>query len=250
MGANDVELPSDGNPYSWSWPLSAWPATSIVPSGLTSRSTTRAVPRILDHGDLATGRDVEHLGHDGESIPGCHGETATRSRPTNATPSPQTTFRSVRSWTRANVRSTRPVRTSQTRTCAIGAERREARPVRAEPGGEDAAAMRAEDTNRIAGGGVPEPYDAVGVSGCDELPVRAVPDGEDFACVPDEPRERPAGEHVTDAHRLPVGHATRREPSGETETRWKIPFACPRQRPCCHSTREVPARRAGPAGPR
>ena len=170
-------------------------------------STTRAVPRgILDHGDLPTGRDVEHLGHDGRRsdspLPWRDRNVVAADERHPFAPDDVRVGAVVDTRERPKHAAAADVPDAH---CAIGAERCEARPVRAEPSGEDAAAMRVEDTNRIAVGGVPEPYDAIGVSGCDELPVRAVPDGEDVSCVPDEPRERPTGEHVTDAHRLPVG---------------------------------------------
>src|SRR5215211_118358 len=71
----------------------------------------------------------------------------------------------------------------------VGAERREPRAVRAEPGREDAAAMRTQHVNRVAGGGIPEPRGAVGASGGDEPAVRGVPDREDLSCMSGEPDE-------------------------------------------------------------
>ena len=118
VGANDVQLLAGRQPVELE--LAAFHLTGDEERAVgvdVEVHDPGGTARIRDNGDLLTGRDVEYLRHDrrGSGAP-LHGDTAMRSRPTNATPSPQATPASVRSWTPANVWSSRPVRTSQTRT--------------------------------------------------------------------------------------------------------------------------------------
>ncbi len=132
--------------------------------------------RILDHADLPAGRDVEDLRHHGR---GGASPRPRRDRDASAADERDPLApRDARCGAVVHTRE-RPELSAATDVPdthgAVGAERREPRAVRAEPGREDTPAMSAHHVNRFAAGGAPEPRGAVDPSGCDEPPVRAVP---------------------------------------------------------------------------
>ena len=207
--------------------------------------------RVLDDGDLRTGRESNTFATTGEvALPRAHGETAIRSRPTNATPSPHATLAAVRSWTPTNAWSCRPVRTSQTRTARSAPSVASRVPSALNRVAKHAAAMCAQHVNRFAGRGIPEPRGAVGASGRDEPAVRAVPDREHLSGVAGERHELLA----RDARRecSPSRPRGRRPRSASRRARRRRRVRCRssarrRARPPARARRR--ARRAVPARP-
>ena len=163
-----------------------------------------------------------------------------RSRPTNATPSPQATpaFGAVVDASeRPELSAGADVPDAHR---AVGAERREPRAVRAEPGREDAAAMRTQDVNRVAGGGIPEPRGAVGASGCDEPAVRGCtrPRTPRPVCPASVTSFLPVPHRECSPSRPSRSAATKRDPSGARATTCPMPVLRPMPG-TVDSTREV-----------
>ena len=131
--------------------------------------------RIRDYGDLVIGRDVEHLRHDGgrraSPLPRCDRDAVVADERQPLAPGDARVGAVVDAWEGTDLAAGADVPDPDG---AIGAERREARAVRAEARREDAATMGAQRVGKVAGRGIPEPRGAVGASCRDEFPVRAV----------------------------------------------------------------------------
>ena len=101
--------------------------------------------RIRDHGDLLSGREVEHLRHDGRGsaspLPRRDRDAVAADERDPLAPGDARFGAVVDAGERPELSAGADVPDTHR---AIGAERREPRAVRAEPGREDAAAMRAE----------------------------------------------------------------------------------------------------------
>jgi hypothetical protein len=160
--------------------------------------------RILDHRELSAGRDLEHLRHDGR----LDSPRPRRDRDAVAADE-RNPFAPRGAYARAVVDvCERPQLAAGADIPdahrAIGAERREPRAVRAEPGREDAARMCLQDVDRATRRGIPEPRGAVGATGRDEPPVRADPDHEHLGRVPVKRQQRLSGIRIANAGRLAI----------------------------------------------